>query len=198
MKINTSCIIIDYDDSFTFNIANQLKLLNVDSTVIHYSKLPHLSLIHAKKIVLIHGPGPGHPDEYHEYFDLIQGYLNSPFILNVGICLGHQIFHTLWGHKISHAKKPVHGESYQIEIPHWDMFDRNTWGKSFQVQRYNSLVVQSESIIQAKESHHQHFVLDGEITMSQFTNGFSYQFHPESIGTSCPSVFFYKIVQFLL
>jgi len=48
--------IVDFDDSFTYNIASCLFHLGLQSEVIHYKTLNDLDIDSNKKYVLIYGP----------------------------------------------------------------------------------------------------------------------------------------------
>lgn len=191
-------ILIDFDDSFTHNIAEILFKMGEEVLVIPWKKFPvefdRLFSEKSKK-VLIYGPGPGCPSDYEEIFSLINEIGDMENVFQLGICLGHQILWQLKGYKTKKCKNPVHGQSEEIEIPAWDgIFFKNDWGKKTQVQRYNSLMIQAENFPEQSENFS---LKDGEVIMGRFCRGLTYQFHPESIGTSCPRFFFSPVRHFL-
>jgi anthranilate/para-aminobenzoate synthase component II len=152
------------------------------------------------KSLFIHGPGPGHPDEYSYLFNSISDSFKFPHTFHIGVCLGHQIFCSLWGGKVGASKFPLHGQRVQIRIPEWDIFDSFYFGKPIEVQRYNSLALaksQLKSLIHAPKDI-KYYLFQNELLMTSFQNGLTYQFHPESVGTSYRSLFFKPLDKFLL
>lgn len=196
MITNNQCTIIDFDDSFTFNIQNELYKLDVNAKVVHYKKFCFNKNL--SKQVIIFGPGPGNPNDYQLIDGLISELLKNENILIVGICLGHQLLHSHFGFQIKKSTEALHGETIQLTLPDWELFEPRHRGVKVSVQRYNSLAVRSGKKLETLPTDYKFLEIDNEIIMCSFKNGFSYQFHPESVGTSCPSVFFKKIKQYLL
>ncbi|MBT7610477.1 MAG: hypothetical protein HN576_12025 [Bacteriovoracaceae bacterium] len=187
--------VIDFNDSFTFNILSILQELNLSCNVISIEKLEeNLSLLESEeKKIIIWGPGPKHPFEYKEFFPLISGLRKLKQNYHVGICLGHQILMILEGFSIKPAKNIIHGQNIEIQIPDWDAcFDVNSIEKITKVQRYNSLAVETK-----KSTHLKCLSIDQEVMITAYPNGVSYQFHPESVGTSFPHLFFYSSINYL-
>ncbi|MCO4795064.1 MAG: hypothetical protein KC493_15210 [Bacteriovoracaceae bacterium] len=188
-------IIVDFNDSFTFNILSTIrksdKKIRID--VVHWHKSKDL-IIKDRTLVIL-GPGPGHPNEYESINPFIKSCLENPQIFLMGICLGHQLIWKYKGFKISNSNNLVHGQHEEICLPSWDpIFERTNHNRRVLVQRYNSLAV-----ISSKKSvpEHKTMVKRGEVVMGMFKNGVSYQFHPESVGTSCPNLFFNSALKFL-
>ena len=160
-------LIVDFYDSFTYNIAEVVHEFANNVEVISYESLS-LSLLSSKhKQAVILGPGPGHPQEYLpklESFMRAARARENIFVL--GICLGHQLLMALAGLQIQRAKAPIHGQALSI---------RDFEGREFQVQFYNSLVCVGET---------EQFSLlkneAGEILAARGQRCVSYQFHPDS------------------
>lgn len=172
-------LVVDFEDSFTYNIASVLHEYcpeNITIAVVSHEQFFEKNyfstiLSYSEKIGVILGPGPGHPNEYSEYFPQIkQLFLKENFYL-MGICLGHQILGLMEGYEIDYCDRPIHGESV-------DFLFRN---KLYQVQKYNSLCV--------KKGEEVFDLLEGR-------NWISYQFHPESIGTTNNIDFFKTLLNF--
>lgn len=183
MLSNTQIYIVDFNDSFTFNIANVLFPYGYKLSVINYKNFFEDSfdeIINQKGIAIILGPGPGHPEQYTEYFSKINKIINNSHIYLMGICLGHQLISSQMGYQILSSVQPKHGEQVVIS---WE-------GESFGVQRYNSLAVVSRQL--ANE-----ISLNNEVMILKYKNGQSYQFHPESIGTEKSAHFFKDLLSFL-
>ena len=112
----------------------------------------------------------------------------------MGICLGHQLIWNFLGCEITHSQNPIHGQTKTLRIPDWSFFPSNIRGESISVQKYNSLIVDTD------QSHHKgNFVYDeaGECLMGHLHGVITYQFHPESVGTSYPTGFFSGLKKFL-
>lgn len=170
-------IIIDFEDSFTYNISNILFQNSFQSQVIHYKKFFKNDVINSiidskSKKVIILGPGPGHPDEYKEILDDLCRLSRCDHIFIMGICLGHQLLALRDGLTIKVASIQYHGQS--VEIKYLD--------KIFRVMKYNSLAVFENNI---------------EVEIRKSSHYISYQFHPESVGTSQSIIFFYPCFEFL-
>ncbi len=186
--------LFDFNDSFTYNVASELYEIGYKAQVITPqnmgAKLQEIAMSR-KKCVIVYGPGPGHPDEYSSLFPLILKALTNPYIYHFGVCLGHQLIWRARGWEVIPSGMPVHGQKFDFKVPSWDEFEANFRGREIPVQRYNSLVV--------KGNGEEFFALyKGEVMAARFERGISYQFHPESIGTANPKIFFAPIKQFLM
>lgn len=193
--MNLEVLIIDFFDSFTYNIAAEIHKLGFKFTVIEsslevFKKIEHIK---EKKIILL-GPGPGHPDDYKEIYPYIKKNLAKKNLFFFGICLGHQILWRIHGYNITNSSQPLHGKAVPFKIPPWkNYFDQRDWGRSCKVQRYNSLTVRP------KKGNLEKFALcNGEIMAGQWERGLTYQFHPESIGTEIPEIFFWPLKKIFL
>ncbi|HAZ12520.1 MAG: hypothetical protein A2X86_19880 [Bdellovibrionales bacterium GWA2_49_15] len=192
---NAQVLIIDFDDSFTYNIANAFyEFLKITPKVLHWKKVHHQEqsiLLNAQ--ILVWGPGPGHPAEYDEIIPIMHKAFALPRIFNFGICLGHQLYWKMRGGQILPSREAIHGESIEMIIPSWPIFPRSYHQQMTKVQRYNSLCVKMNSVEQCGPCD---LVVKDEVIMSAGTNFLTMQFHPESIGTSCPGLFFAVAEQF--
>jgi anthranilate/para-aminobenzoate synthase component II len=181
MSDKTKIYIIDFEDSFTFNVASELYCFLSEIVVIS-----HLDFFSANnfsvfincisdKTAIILGPGPGNPKDYEHYFLKILQIKNHPLLYLMGICLGHQVLALIDGLCVKNSLNPIHGQQVNI------CFNN----KSVLVQRYNSLGVFSS------------FQGTNEIQIRKWENGISYQFHPESIGTENSALFFKDLLDFV-
>lgn len=181
--------IIDFDDSFTFNIASELYRIGFDCEVIHWKKWLGPRTLVPKLLVL--GPGPGHPDDYEIEQTLLDWWKTQVPI--VGLCLGHQFLARFLGLKVTQARSPMHGEAINLSSPDF-------WTKelelpsTFSVQRYNSLGVPRSPL----PKEWQGWEHEGEWISLVHKRALSYQFHPESVGTSCPEALFKSMAKFIL
>ncbi|MCY4523732.1 MAG: aminodeoxychorismate/anthranilate synthase component II [Halobacteriovoraceae bacterium] len=190
------CVLLDFADSFTYNIAAALHRQNISCQVIPLKNaalvLKELSPDRQKRVI-IYGPGPGTPYRYSSLFSLIKPLLLKPNFFHLGICLGHQLLAILRGHRVGRCSHPRHGQRQEFTIPPWpDVFPRKYIDKKTMVQRYNSLTVKRN-----KNLPENIWPDTGEVLACRFSGGVSFQFHPESIGTSFPALFFNPIAKFL-
>jgi anthranilate/para-aminobenzoate synthase component II len=187
---NYSMKIIDFDDSFSFNIASTLIELGLDCQVINYLDLKYENINCSENKVYLLGPGPGHPIDYR---NVIAPFLNKTFGVGnnffMGVCLGHQMLLDFLGYEIGKKIQPTHGQARSIVLPNWkDYFLDKYIGRDILIQEYNSLYVKKN--INNMMMNIDYYNLGEEILMAKCKNFISFQFHPESIGTSDPHIFF--------
>lgn len=167
---------IDFEDSFTYNVVQEMTVAGFQVTVVNwrdYEENPSQGL-------LVLGPGPGHPDDYQQVYPLIKDWIKSERPL-FGVCLGHQIFWRLQDEDVIRSKVPTHGQKIKLSLTKsWEEWLKIS-GDIF-VQRYNSLAVLSQA--NARNPHLTNFIQDDEILITRGEKVLTYQFHPESIGTS--------------
>ena len=181
--------IIDFDDSFTHNIAAKVYALGFVVHVMHWKNFS-AEMISPRQIV-IYGPGPGAPEEYLQIGPQIMCLLQRVDLFHMGICLGHQLLWTLMGYRVQKCQRPVHGQTVELNLPSWQIFAPDDWGKKMQVQRYNSLT------LDVGRNPGTHFHMEsGECIMGLLERGITYQFHPESVGTSCSRPFWWPLQHF--
>lgn len=188
-----SVYLLDFEDSFTFNIASVVTSMGFDVQVIPFSDVKvFLETFHPSvPVVLIYGPGPGHPADQFSLFSSVRRLRQNPFVFHMGICLGHQILGLIDGGVVAPCLKPIHGRSISFKIPRWvDVFTKEDWDKTLKVQKYNSLCLKMNSTISDEVA------LENECLARRFPGGVSYQFHPESVGTTDPSAFFAALRDF--
>lgn len=169
--------IIDFDDSFTHNIANVLYPVVPQAQVIYFGDFfedEYFERIEKveSKIGIILGPGPGHPNDYRVTFEKIKRLKFKLNVYLVGICLGHQILAIIDGLEINYSNNKVHGIPEKI-----DFKESKVW-----VMRYNSLAVFKSGI---------------ECNWREGERFISYQFHPESVGTGNKVMFFQSLLDFI-
>ncbi len=99
----------------------------------------------------------------------------------LGICLGHQVMGAVFGGRVTRARRPMHGDS--SEINHDGRFIFEGLPQRFSAGRYHSLIVElangaSPLVVTAKSD-------EGEIMGLRHATDptFGVQFHPESILT---------------
>lgn len=183
-------LFIDFDDSFTFNVVQELTIAGIETDVINWKDFENLP----DEGLLVLGPGPGHPDDYQRLFPLLREWLKNKRPI-LGICLGHQIFWRLMGEEVIRSKQPMHGQRTKLELSKewraWLEVDKDVW-----VQRYNSLSVMGQAII--RNPFLTNYIHNDEILMTYGQNVITYQFHPESVGTTFRQAFMRPVIRDLV
>lgn len=194
----------DFNDSFTYNIFSTLSEFypDVEVKVVSEENLDGLFQViiaEDEACGIILGPGPGHPYRYEHLFNSLEVIFAKPNIFVMGICLGHQLYWLLKGYSVEHCQRPSHGQIVRYELP-TSISEKFSLPLSISVQRYNSLAVilEAEAHKSLEVDGHKVFQVDNEVIMSVGPNLVTYQFHPESIGTTCPEQFFKQLVDFLV
>jgi anthranilate synthase component 2 len=106
-------LVVDNYDSFTYNIVELLRYLQVAEFEVALNDQLDWDLVdHYQKILI--SPGPGTPQEAGKLPELIRRYCQSKSML--GICLGHQAIAEAFGGKLLNLAGPRHGETAAIDI----------------------------------------------------------------------------------
>lgn len=172
-------LIIDNYDSFVFNLARYIEELGYATNVVRNDKISIAEIEHLKPSHIIISPGPCGPDEAGLSIDIVRQFAGKIPIL--GICLGHQVIGHVFGGKVIHAQKPLHGQSSMIHHNGEGVF--SGLPNPLKVGRYHSLIVDDQNLdpsitITSRSS-------EGEV-MSLANHQWrliGLQFHPESILT---------------
>lgn len=183
-------LFIDFEDSFSYNVIQELEELKLEVEVLHWRDFKKIS----DHDLLVLGPGPGHPDDYQVLLPLIKDWRNSGKKI-FGICLGHQILWRLLGGEVRRSSSPLHGQQVSLQLDQeWqNWLELST--SEVKVQRYNSLAaVKTEGIIEGLKM----LIQNSEIQILKSSEMISYQFHPESVGTMCRQAFFRPLLRDLL
>jgi len=181
-------LFLDFQDSFTYNVVQELEDIGIRVKVIPWQDFTSLE---SEKLLVL-GPGPGHPDEYAEIFEMILRWLEMGKNI-FGVCLGHQLIWKLKGMEIISSAHPMHGQSFLLPITNLveDWLDLKG---PLKVQRYNSLAVRFSGVYALDL----YSVEGDELMLAKTKQIISYQFHPESLGTNCRKSFFMPILKDLL
>ena len=116
-------ILVDFDDSFTYNFAQFLYSYRVSYDVIHWKDY---SLDHGIPLV-IWGPGPGVAFDYQSLLEKMKG-LKGKDCFYFGVCLGHHLLGLLNGFKL-YQDSPLHGQVVETQIPYWTCFFQINMGE---------------------------------------------------------------------
>lgn len=176
-------LIIDNYDSFVYNIYQYVAEIEPEGKTIVYRN-DAVSIDQIKEFSPTHiiiSPGPGRPESTGITKEVIKHFYKNVPIL--GICLGHQTIGEVFGAKIIHAGKIMHGKTSVIHHTGTGIFKGVV--NPFTATRYHSLAIEKESLpasfaVTAKSDE------DAEIMGIQHKDlpVYGVQFHPESILTA--------------
>lgn len=193
-------VLVDFEDSFTLNIYSELRSLGLEVEVLAWQKAGEFfetRLNSNEKLIVVLGPGPGHPLERKELFGSLKKILAEPSVFVLGICLGHQLLAAVLGLKVGRSSRPAHGEVETIPLDKNQAKAFGFEGGELTVQRYNSLAVAVEENARTLRKSGVEFLdFEGEVQIMRGKGFLSYQFHPESVGTSCRQSFFRPLLSF--
>jgi len=173
-------LMIDNYDSFTYNLVQYLREMAADVQVFRNDALTVDGIAKLAPAAIVISPGPGRPEEAGVSCDAIRAFAGKLPML--GVCLGHQAMGLVFGGKIIHAKKLMHGKVSDITCDGKGIF-KGLAGRPFKAMRYHSLAIERESLPACLEIsattedgeimgiRHKQFAIEG------------LQFHPESIMT---------------
>ena len=172
-------VLVDNYDSFTYNLAQALRVLGAACTVVRHDALTVDELDALAPDGVLLGPGPCTPEQAGITLPLIPRLAGRVPVL--GVCLGHQAIGHAYGARVVRAPRPVHGKTSPV-------FHEGTGiyaglPSPFEAGRYNSLLLDPATLppclrVTARSGEgeilgviHRDFSLEGV------------QFHPESILT---------------
>ncbi len=133
-------IMIDHEDSFTYNIVQYFSTLGYPLRVYTAKQIDLEGLRALKPSAVILSPGPGHPKEAILALDIVQN-LTCPIL---GICLGMQVIGLAYGASIVRAPVPIHGKISAIHHTQKSIFAHIP--TPFAATRYHSLAIANESL----------------------------------------------------
>ncbi|MBK9272258.1 MAG: aminodeoxychorismate/anthranilate synthase component II [Saprospiraceae bacterium] len=178
--IEKEVIVIDHEDSFTYNLVGLIENSGASALVLAYKQIPYFDFSEFQHIIL--SPGPGTPENYPLTIKWIGENFRTKKIL--GICLGHQILGCYFGLDLIHQDKVVHGKRKHCFRTNENFCTSiSSLPSSFKVGLYHSWYV-------SRPSEDSPLILSCELEDGQ-TMGLvhrshsieSYQFHPESYMT---------------
>jgi anthranilate synthase component II len=173
-------LLLDNNDSFTYNLAELLRNNGkVTFNICRAETLDFERISEYDKILF--SPGPGIPEEHQIIFEILRIYGKTKSIL--GVCLGHQAIAQYFGAHLYNLDKVRHGEVMDIEIltPVYKLFTGIPL--HFEAGLYHSWAVEKGDLPESLRIT----ALSGDgIIMGiahQTLDICSVQFHPESIMT---------------
>ena len=174
-------LVIDNYDSFVYNLVQYLGELGGDPIVYRNDQLTLQQAMELDPQRIVISPGPGTP-ENPRYFGVCSVILRemSCKIPTLGVCLGHQGIISVFGGKVVHANRLMHGKTSKVKHDGKGLFEGVK--NPFTATRYHSLVGEKNSIPSCIE-------VSAESTDDNEIMGVRHrtypitgvQFHPESI-----------------
>lgn len=173
-------LMIDNFDSFTYNLVQYLYQLGAEVQVVRNNQVDVDQVEAMAPDGIVVSPGPGRPEAAGASMEIIRTCSGRIPIL--GVCLGHQAIASVFGAKVIHAKRLMHGKVSAITADGKAVY--KGIASPFKAMRYHSLAVDRETLPACLEITSE--AEDGEIMgirhRDHTTEGL--QFHPESIMTS--------------
>ena len=182
-------LLIDFYDSFTYNIQHYFINIGCEVDVILDDKLD-LALLHDYDCVVL-SPGPGLPSEKKNIFSVITLCRNSLPIL--GICLGMQAISEVLGGKLVNQSEVKHGRMEKINLNTNTVLFKGLPEK-INVGLYHSWKVEGleEKFVTALSDYGVVMAIESKKELL-----FGVQFHPESILTKSGEQILSNFVEFV-
>ncbi|MCG5536654.1 anthranilate synthase component II [Ectothiorhodospira mobilis] len=177
-------LMIDNYDSFTYNLVQYLGELGAEVEVHRNDALSveAVETLQPERIVL--SPGPCTPDQAGISMEVIRRFAGRVPLL--GVCLGHQCIGQVFGGRIVHARRIMHGKTSPVY--HRDLGVFQGLENPLEATRYHSLVIDRSSLPDCLEVTAWTETPEGELDEIMGVRHREWavegvQFHPESILT---------------
>jgi anthranilate synthase component II len=175
-------LVLDNYDSFTYNLVQYLGELGATLEVRRNDAIDLDGVRALAPDGIVISPGPGNPED-PKYFGVCAGTLKeiSPQVPTLGVCLGLQGFAHVYGGKVVHAPRLMHGKSCMVHHDGKGLLQGLP--NPFEAARYHSLVVDRASL--PKDLVVTAWTDEGEVMGARHRTLpiEGVQFHPESILT---------------
>ena len=136
-------VMLDNYDSFTYNIVQYLQMLGAKVQTFRNNRTTPDAVLGLGADALVLSPGPGKPSEAGILTDLIRAGAREKIPM-LGVCLGHQAIGEVFGMKVIHAKRVMHGKASDITTDGRGIFAGLP--EKLSVIRYHSLVLDPETL----------------------------------------------------
>jgi anthranilate synthase/aminodeoxychorismate synthase-like glutamine amidotransferase len=182
-------LLVDFYDSFTYNIQHYIVNIGCKVDVIREDELDVSSVYDYDCVVL--SPGPGLPSEKKNMFLIISLCRNSLPIL--GICLGMQAISEVLGGVLVNQNEVMHGRKVEVDILKKGVLFKD-FPEKINVGLYHSWKVEGleEKFITAKSTTGVIMAIE---SIDEYL--FGVQFHPESILTEHGEQLLANFIQFV-
>jgi anthranilate synthase component 2 len=171
-------LLIDFYDSFTYNLKHYLESFDHIVVVIRHDEIADLITINEYSHVVL-SPGPGLPDEKINMREIIT-FCDSRIHL-LGICLGMQGIGQYLGGSLNNLEKVKHGVSVRIDVK------RKSHLYDGVPDRFNGGLYHSWALSDVALEYIDAVTPDGIVMgiSCESRKVYGVQFHPESILTPC-------------
>ena len=179
MKLETTILVIDNYDSFTYNLVQILGELGCDIQVRRNDAVTVAEVGEMNPDGIVISPGPGLPADAGISIAVVQAF--SRHIPILGVCLGHQAIGEAFGGKVIQAPQLMHGKTSWVY--HEGDAVLSDLPNPFEATRYHSLVLRREDLPECLVVNA--WTEDGVIMGLRHQDHalFGVQFHPESVMT---------------
>lgn len=169
-------LLIDNNDSFTYNVAELIRQTTDQSLVIVKSDKADIEKVEMYDTIIF-SPGPSLPDDFPIMKQILRRYDNSKRIL--GICLGHQAICEYYGARLTNLNTVLHGVESELRCDPCSVLFYGL--PSITVGHYHSWVVtELPPTLKITATDQDGIVMAVE---HKTKNVFGLQFHPESYIT---------------
>ena len=172
-------LMIDNYDSFTYNLVQYFGELGEQVVTVRNDAIDLAGIESMGPARIVISPGPCTPTEAGVSLAALTHFAGR--IPMLGVCLGHQAIGQAFGGKVVRARSVMHGKTDTIETTGEGVF--RDLPRRFEVARYHSLVVQSETLPDCLEATARSG--DGQIMGLRHRTlpVEGVQFHPESVAS---------------
>lgn len=129
-------LVIDNYDSFVYNLVQYVGALGARVTVLR-NDAPLTDARRVDPDAILISPGPGHPRDARLSLEVLREMGDVP---TLGVCLGHQAIGLVFGARVVHAARPMHGKTSEIHHGGQGVF--RGLPSPLTAVRYHSLVVE--------------------------------------------------------
>ncbi len=135
-------LMIDNYDSFTYNLVQYLGELEAEVEVVRNDQISVDQVLASDASHIMVSPGPCTPNEAGISMAAIEALAGQKPIL--GVCLGHQSIGQVFGGKVVHARRIMHGKTSPVLHTGVGVFEG--LDSPFIATRYHSLVIARDSL----------------------------------------------------
>jgi anthranilate synthase/aminodeoxychorismate synthase-like glutamine amidotransferase len=173
-------LLLDNHDSFTYNLAAQVKRCKNVSLEIQTAESTKIDKINSFDKIIF-SPGPGLPSEHGLMSLILDNYKNNKSIL--GVCLGHQAIGEYFGGKLENLEDVQHGWINHLHLTGVNSSLFNSIPDKSEIGVYHSWYVSQEDLpsclkVTGLGDHHKIMSMEHDTFDIK-----SVQFHPESFIT---------------
>ncbi|WP_049723730.1 anthranilate synthase component II [Gilvimarinus polysaccharolyticus] len=135
-------LMIDNYDSFTYNLVHYFEDLDCEVLVRRNDAITVADIDALAPSHIVISPGPGRPEDAGVSMPVIGAFSGKIPIL--GVCLGHQCIARVFGARVVHAARVMHGKT--AKVGHSDAGVFHGLSNPLEVTRYHSLVVDPDTL----------------------------------------------------